>query len=69
MLRLFFLALLVGVVILAITSVMAAVALFQRAEAPDPQPEDKMPTTVRTVAYVALILLLLGLTSGLIGGA
>ncbi|NAZ36530.1 hypothetical protein [Rubellimicrobium sp. CFH 75288] len=35
---------------------------------PAPQTEDAMPRTARNVAYALLILLLLGVTSGLLAG-
>jgi hypothetical protein len=60
----------------ALTLALAAAVAFIRAlKAPTPAPlpvtarEDKMPDAIRNVAYVVLLLLLLGLTSGWMGPA
>ncbi|KIQ69677.1 hypothetical protein [Wenxinia marina] len=40
-----------------------------RARAAARPKEDRMPDTLRTVAYVALLLLMLGIVTGWLGGA
>ena len=51
-------------------AVMAGLALARAVRAsPSPSREVAMPGAVRTVSYIVLLLLLLGVTSGLMGPA
>ena len=64
--RLILIALVALCLVVAITSVMA---LFGRtAPANDVKKADTMPDTIKTVAYVLLIVLMFGITSGWLAG-
>lgn len=70
--RLILLALLVAIVLIAVTSVMALFGGGSGRGAPDRSATEPgglaLPHTARTIALAALILLMLGITLGLIGG-
>ncbi len=66
--RLILLAIVIGIVVLAITSVMVAINRLTTPQRSLTTRSDAMPKSFRTVSYVMLILLLLGLSTGLIGG-
>ena len=64
--RLILIVLVTLCLVFAITSVMA---LFGRATtAPGPAKADTMPDTFKTVAYVLLIVLMFGVTTGWLAG-
>lgn len=66
MARLVLLLVLLGALAFAVAG---AVRLARTMAAPPPRTEDAMPAPVRTVAYVLLVVLLLGLASGWLGAA
>lgn len=67
MVRLILLAAFVAVVAIAIVALLGTMqAIGQVATAKD---ENTMPATFKRISYVVLIVLLLGVTSGWIGGA
>ena len=64
---------LIIVLFLLIAAIIVAAAVWSLVEATRPAPatctkEDTMPKTFRTVAYILLILFMLGVAFGLIGG-
>lgn len=67
MLRLIFLVAFITVLAIAITAVLATIRVM--AQTGGGEDKDTMPTTFRRVAYIALIVLLLGLSSGWLGSA
>ena len=72
MFRMAMLALILSILALAVVAVTSAVLPGRRrADASDliRRQEDTMPAPFRTVAYGALILLLMGVVTGLIGGS
>lgn len=70
MMRLALALLVLAAAILAVQAVGAVRAGGGRSAGPRPQERgDTMPDTIRTIAYVLLFLLMLGVTAGWLGGA
>ena len=61
--------LIVGAVLLCIVVLVVAVALLPAGASARPRqgPSDLMPGSFRTIAYVMLVILLLGITTGWMG--
>lgn len=66
MVRLIFIALVALAIVIAITSVMALFAI--RSATTSKPKEDTMPDTFKTAAYVLLLLLMFGITTGWLAG-
>jgi hypothetical protein len=72
MARLILVLLLFAALALALAAAVMALRALRAPPRPAPLPavtEDRMPSAMRNVAYVVLLLLLAGLTSGLLGPA
>ena len=72
MARLVVLALILSILAIAVVAVTSMVLPSRRRETallPTRRQEDTMPAPFRTIAYGALILLLLGVVTGVIGGS
>ncbi len=68
MTRIILLLLLFAAAALALAAVMSLFRSGGRAPAGAGRKEDTMPQTFRTIAYVLLFVLLVGVTTGLMGG-
>ena len=69
MARLILILLFLAALALAAASLLTAMrAVSGRMSGSGPQKELPMPATLQTIAYILLILLLLGVSTGLIGG-
>ena len=71
MFRLAVLALILSIAALAVVAVSSAVLPGRRRDSAEliRRQEDTMPAPFRTIAYGALLLLLLGVVTGVIGGS
>ena len=71
MFRLAVLALILSILALAVVAVTSAVLPARRRDSAEHirRQEDTMPAPFRTIAYGALILLLMGVVTGVIGGS
>ena len=68
MTRIILLLLLFAAAALALGAVMSLFRENARASADVARKEDTMPQTFRTIAYVLLFILMVGVTTGLMGG-
>ncbi len=69
MFRLILLILFVAAIVVAALATVTVVYSVTRLAKPQPRTgEDKMPQTFQRIAYIALVVLLIGITSGWLGG-